>query len=128
MNHSFTPVRYPLALAAALMIGLSGCSDSDDNKTVQINSVTGTKVAIATQAADFSAGRVDLHSLTDGSLLLSYPADKSDLDVASDGAHIFQIGRYEMDHITKFGTDSNAALYQYSVKGDDDAANPSAQI
>ena len=115
-------LRRVLTLSAVtLSIGLTACSDED---IVITNDVTGSNVAIATRAADYTSGRMDLHDVATGNLSLSYPATGSDIRAASDGSNIYQIARFQMDNITKFETGSATVAYQYSVNGTDAAANP----
>lgn len=118
-------LRRALTLSAVtLSIGLTACSD-DDN--VVTNGVTGSNVAIATRAADYTSGRIDLHDVVTGDLSLSYPATGSDIRAASNGSDVYQIARGQMDNITKFEAGTNTVVYQHSVSSEDvndPASNP----
>ncbi len=106
----------------ALAIGLTACSDSDDG--VKTYTVSTDNVAIATRAADYGSGRIDLHNVTSGEHVFSFPATGSDIRATLNGTDVYQIARYQMDNITKFEAGSDATAYQYSVNGTDSAANP----
>lgn len=122
-----TTLRKGLAASAVtLLLGISACSD-DDKDALSLNddtSITGSKVAIATRAAGNTSGRIDLHSVATGDLSLSYPATGSDIRAASDGTNVYQIARYQMDHITQFTAATTDVAYQYSVNGEENSVNP----
>lgn len=108
---------------------LSACSSSSsdgdtDNGEMNNGEPLDSQFAyIATRSAD--AGQIERYSLADNTLLATYPATLNDLEVATDGSYIYQIGRLNLDSLTKFDpTDTSQTLFQYSVNGDEERANP----
>jgi len=69
------------------------------------------------RSADFSSGRIDRIAMDDGNTINgSYPATGSDIRVSSNGADIFQIGRFSLNSITRFDAiDTSVVDYQISV-------------
>lgn len=119
----------------ASMCWLSACSSGDDNEnTINDSQLVGNPDAnsdfsafVATRAPDFGSGEVVRISLNDGNTVNgSYPATESDIWVDTDGTNVYQIGRFQLDSITKFDPmDTSTPDYQLSVNGDDTAtANP----
>ena len=80
--------------------------------------------------ASFPTGQIERISLTDGYTVNgTYPATESDIRVVTDGSDIYQIGRFQLDSLTRFdATDTSIVDYQYSVNGDEIAVNPSDVI
>jgi len=75
----------------------------------------------ATRSSDFASGRIDRLTLTDGiSVNGSYPATLSDIRVATDGDAIYQIGRFNIDSLTRFdANDTSVVDFQFSVNGEE---------
>ena len=119
-----------------LLMTLGACSSSDDNTQDTDNPggpIIGmptdkTQLAFAfTRAANFGSGRIDRLSITDGNIVTgSYPATMSDNTVVTDGSNIYQIGRFNIDSVTRFDPqDTSVVDYQISVIGDStDTTNP----
>lgn len=122
MSHTSPTVQRALTWSVISITALlAACSDDDP----AVTGVTGSHVAIATRSADYSAGRIDLHEVESGDRAFSYPATRSDIRAASDGSNVYQIARFQMDHLTKFVQGDNEVVYQYSVNDDDGvSANP----
>lgn len=121
------------SVLATAMIGLSACSSDSDNNDDEEGTdngnpdLTGQYAYVATNASDFSSGRIDRLSLAEGNILVgSYPAAGSDISVDTDGVHPYQIGRFLIDSITRYDAEDTSIVdYQYSVLGDEPlAANP----
>lgn len=136
------------------VLTLSACSSSDDNlavdPSVEIPPVDSpiaspdepvvidqpilgmpedmTQLAFTfTRAADFGSGRIDRLSITDGNTITgSYPATLSDNAIVTDGTSIYQIGRFNIDSVTRFDAlDTSVTDFQISVIGDNtDTTNP----
>lgn len=74
----------------------------------------------------FDAGQIE--RLTLGEEIVSSgmsEATGSDIDVATDGTDVYQIGRFQLDSLTRFSpTDLRTPVWQYSVNGEETAANP----
>ncbi|NND91436.1 MAG: hypothetical protein HKN42_11275 [Granulosicoccus sp.] len=115
---------------ASLIVTLGACSSRNDN--VQPGGDTGGDgnpplgseselegmfAFVASRAADYGSGRIDRISLADGNVIDgSYPAALSDIDIDTDGVHPYQIGRFNIDSITRFdAVDTSIVDYQYSV-------------
>lgn len=82
---------------------------------------------VTTRAPDYSSGQLIRISLTDGNVVDgAYTATGSDIDVDTDGTNVYQIGRFQIDSITRYDPlDTSSVDYQLSVIGDDgDPANP----
>jgi len=116
---------------------LSACSSNDNNPSDQPpgdgpiigNPAAETFAFVASRATDFSSGQIERLSLSDGNTVSgTYPATGSDIrvDAPGTGSHIYQVGRFLIDTITRFSaTDTSVVDYQLSVNGEDtSAANP----
>jgi len=124
---------------SASLITLSACSSSDDNPQADPSTqnpggpIIGmpdnmTQLAFAlTRAPDFGSGRIDRLSITDGNIVTgSYPAGLSDNAIVTDGKGIYQIGRFNIDSVTRFDPlDTSTVDYQISVIGSNtNSTNP----
>lgn len=144
------------SLVATLTLTLAACSSDDDDSsdvlpeegdtsdvvTDETDEVTdesdgitdetdtaleGEFAFVATRAADYGSGRVDRISLSDGYTVNgSYPGALSDISVTTDGSNPYQIGKFNIDSVTRYDAiDTSVVDYQYSVKGDEPlTANP----
>jgi hypothetical protein len=128
LKFPFTQSNHRSPLRALLVLGalglLSACSSSNNDGETDEGGTSSSQFAyIATRSAD--AGQIERYSLADNTLVSTYPGTLDDIDVATDGSDIYQIGRRNLDSITKFdATDSSQTLFQYSVNGDEEGANP----
>ena len=80
-----------------------------------------------TRGPMFESGQIERISLTDGNTIDgTYPATTSDHFVATDGENLYQIGRFEIDNLTRFSpSDTSLVDYQLSVLGDvEGTSNP----
>ena len=127
---------------ASLLSALVACSSSDDNPTAPTDPADPTdpgdlignpdpgpeQLAFAfTRASNFGSGRIDRLTITDGYTVNGmYPATLSDNAIATDGNKIYQIGRFNIDSVTRFDpVDTSVVDYQISVIGDStDSTNP----
>ena len=140
MTHrpSLSPVRpgparplslAPVALACALALagcGSDGGTDTPDGGTD--TPVDGTRYAFVAGATPVTYDAGQIERLTLGDDIVSSgrtPATESDIRVASDGTDIYQIGRYNLDTLTRFAPDAlDTPVWQYSVNCTESAANP----
>lgn len=122
------------------LLSLGACSSSSDSDPAtgddtgsqnpplgSDNSGLSHYAYVASRSADYGSGRIDRISLADGNVVEgSYPATLSDIDIDTDGTHVFQIGRLGIDSLTRYNAlDSSLLDYQYSVNGDEaTSANP----
>ncbi len=124
-----------IGVSLCLVVVLGACSSDDDSPSAdQGDTVTPPNAEsvlgfVATRAADFSAGRTDRISLADDTVNGSYAATGSDIRVVTDGQSVYQIGRFLLDNVTKYGLDDTALpIYQYSLTDQDavegEGANP----
>lgn len=133
-NSIFTP----LLLASSLIL-ITACSSNDDeNDENPDGEVTNPPIAggeptdygyVFTRGPMFGSGQVERISLTDGNVIDGmYPATGSDHRLATDGESVYQIGRFNIDNLTKFSaTDTSVTEYQLSVLGDEPVtSNPQA--
>lgn len=84
---------------------------------------------VASRSSDYASGRIDRITLDGGNTIDgSYPATLSDIAVTNDGENLYQIGRFNIDSVTRFSAqDTSMFDYQYSVIGKDTvSANPQA--
>lgn len=82
---------------------------------------------VSTRARDYTSGQIVRISLGDGNTITgSYPATGSDIDVDTDGDNVYQIGRFNIDSVTRFDPlDTSTFDYQLSVNDDETSlANP----
>jgi len=127
-----------LVLAASLSI-LTACSSSDDDDSAGIDDVPSSTDGTDTDGADgadgdapgasatfalvsgatptFDAGQIEQFTIGEEITASgSYPATLSDIVVRTDGTDVYQVGRFNIDSITRFTTDEFATpVYQYSV-------------
>ncbi|MEE9334141.1 MAG: hypothetical protein V3U65_08620 [Granulosicoccaceae bacterium] len=115
-------------ISCLLVVGtlslLSACSSSDDSATpADTNIAAGHYAFVAT--AGGGAGQIERYSLADNTQNGTYPATMTDLSIATDGTHVYEIGRFNLDTLTKYDvSDTSAPVYQFSVNGDETQANP----
>ncbi len=110
-------------LAVSVFALLSACSSSDSTSDDVGASNDDQFAFIATRSPD--AGQIERYALSDNTLVSTYPGTLNDIVVETDGSHIYQIGRLNLDSLTKFDpTDASQTLFQYSVNGEDLSANP----
>ncbi|MFK7860331.1 MAG: hypothetical protein AB8B64_16035 [Granulosicoccus sp.] len=84
---------------------------------------------VFTRGPGFESGQIERISLTDANTIDGmYPATTSDHRVTTDGESIYQIGRFNIDNLTKFSaTDTSSIDYQLSVLGNvEGTSNPQA--
>lgn len=135
----------PVILASSLLI-LSACSSSDDDDGVNENPQTempgedgpdiNPPIAnsdtieygfVFTRGPKYESGQIERISLTDGNVVDgTYPATTSDHRLAANDKSLFQIGRFNIDNLTRFSpSDTSVVDYQLSVLGDvPDTSNP----
>ena len=139
MNSRKTASKWPTRIArtsvlATAIFMLTACSsDSDNDSEVGMPDDTDTSLVgqfafVSTRSADYSSGRVDRISLADGfSVNGSYPGALSDISVTTDGTSPYEIGRFQIDSVTRYNAlDTSIVDYQYSVKSDE-ALTPNPQ-
>ncbi len=135
---SHRKLSYSLLLAASLL-ALSACSSrSSDGESGSMTPTppanpplgsgdSGDFAFVAARASDYSSGRIDRISLDDGNTVDgSYPATLSDIAVTTDGENLYQIGRFNIDSVTRFDpADTSVVDYQISVvEGSEQTSNP----
>jgi len=109
---------------------LGACSSDDDSGGGTPNAGNGDRIVQAFSAGrdpGFTAGKVERISISDGDLRNGeYTATLSDITINTDGTSIYQIGRFQLDNITKYSPldTMTAPLYQRSVAGAEANANP----
>ncbi|MFK7856961.1 MAG: YncE family protein [Granulosicoccus sp.] len=84
-----------------------------------------------TRGPMFGSGRIDRLSLTEGNIVTgSYPATESDYAIATDGNKLYQIGRFDIDSVTRFDPlDTSNFDYQISIIGDsENTTNPQNMV
>ena len=121
-------VRNTLAMATVLTLAACSSSSSTPEVDPADPDATSTSFAFAAlRSSDYSSGRIDRISLTDGNTINgSYPATLSDIAVTTDDTNVYQIGRFGIDSVTRFDAiDTSAVDYQISVNDDaPGSANP----
>ena len=125
-----TRIARTCVLATAIFT-LTACSSDSDNDVgmpdAPDTSLDGQFAFVSTRSADYTTGRVDRISLADGFTFNgSYPGALSDISITTDGTSPYQIGRFQIDSVTRYDAqDTSIVDYQYSVKGDEAlTANP----
>jgi len=134
--------RFNYVLVAAALGLLSACSSNDDaapapdtgmemeqgmEMGMEMEPVTGSATGqyAFVAAAAGGAGQTERYSLADNTQIGTYPATMTDLRVATDGTHVYEIGRFGLNTITKYDINDTAApVYQFSVNGEEMQANP----
>lgn len=89
--------------------------------------VKAEQLAFAATRSGFTSGRIDRISLDQGDVVTgSYPATaSSDITARTDGTSLYQLGRFQLDSLTKFtADDTSTPVYQYSVNGSESGSNP----
>ena len=121
--------------ASALLcsfLALGACSSSDDNSGISDgfideNDGMTTYGYAFTRTPTFSAGEIVRISLTDGNTIDgAYEETLSDFNIATDGEALYQIGRLDIDTLTRYAAiDTSLADFDVSVLGDSMAStNP----
>ena len=148
------PVPLSGALLVAACLSLSACSSDDDAGANDIPAATpevpdttgapdpldGTRYAFVSGSTPvtFDAGQIERFELRtatgdteDAELALEVVstgttvATGSDIRVATDERDLYQIGRFQIDSLTRYAPDDlDAPIWQYSVNGTETAANP----
>ncbi|MBX2879094.1 MAG: hypothetical protein KTR32_04130 [Granulosicoccus sp.] len=101
--------------------------DTDDDPALGSSDAEQSLAFVSTRAIDFTSGQLVRISLTEGNIVTGeYPGTGSDIDVDTDGENVYQIGRFNIDSVTRFDPiDTSLVDYQISVNGDDtNLANP----
>jgi len=122
-------------LIAVASIGtLSACSSSNDDSSLcekagkqALPSVADAPAFafVSGAAPDFSAGRIERITVGETPALSGCTAGTlSDIRVATDGTAVYEIGRFGLDTLSKFDSETLATEYQYSLNGTDESANP----
>ncbi|QTA85892.1 hypothetical protein [Desulfonema magnum] len=97
------------------------------------SAVTQTAVVVTT-ASDYTSGAHAVVTVDPvggpRAAQINLVPTKSDLSIAAYGNHFYRIGRYQMDHITKFDINApDTAIWQFSVLSPDtESANPHDMI
>lgn len=152
MTIKSTPRNWPTFIArtsllATAMLTLAACTSNNDDDDVTTETPTETPddmptdgpdagqagdfAFVSTRASDYSSGRIDRISLTDGYTVNgSYPGALSDISVTTDGTSPYQIGRFQIDSVTRYDAqDTSIVDYQYSVTDDETlTANPQSIV
>ncbi len=115
---------------ASLIAALGACGSRSNDQSTDLEpggngkpllgsetELDGKFAFVASRAADYGSGRVDRISLADGNIVNgSYPAALSAIAIDTDGVHPYQIGRYNIDSITRYdAVDTSIVDYQFSV-------------
>ncbi len=126
----FNPAKWHSrnSLSSLLVVGtlgfLSACSSSDDSAPATDTGLAAGQYAFVAAAAG-GAGHIERYSLADNTQNGTYPSTLTDLRIATDGSSIYEIGRFNIDTLTKYDiNDTSTPLFQYSVNGDETQANP----
>ncbi len=127
--------RLTLAACAAAAL-LTACGSDDDGDGASGGTVTPPFAGIEDGDAfyafasgatpSFDAGQIE--RLTVGDTIEpsgTTPATGSDIRVATDGTDLYEIGRLQLDSLTRFRADDlTTPVYQYSINGEETASNP----
>jgi len=119
-----------VSLAALCALALVACgSDDDDTPTDDGPAAPSEDQRFAfVSGADsgFQTGQIE--RLTLGEEIVSSgrtPATRSDIRVATDGTDVYEIGRKDLDSLTRLPPDElDTPVWQYSVNGDETSTNP----
>jgi len=124
-------------LLLSVSVALTACSSDDDDAPRNLagdpftNDADATAVAFVSGATpDFETGQIERLVIGDDIVSTGVtPATGSDIRVTTDGSDIYEIGRREIDTLTRFSIDElQEPVYQYSVNGAESAANPYAVV
>lgn len=136
-------------LLAASLLALSACSSNDNDNDTEIDTTDpeditesptvnpplgspeeGQFAFFASRSSDFGSGRVERISLDDNIVSGSYPATLSDITVDTDGENVYEIGRFNLDSVTRYDpVDTSIVDYQISVVEDDGlTTNPQSLV
>jgi len=96
--------------------GLDGDGSGADEEGANGDALAGFAL-VSGATPTFDAGQIEQFSIGDEITATgSYPATLSDIVVRTDGTDVYQVGRFNIDSITRFTTDEFATpVYQYSV-------------
>jgi len=96
--------------------GLDGDGSGADEEGANGGALAGFAL-VSGATPTFDAGQIEQFSIGDEITATgSYPATLSDIVVRTDGTDVYQVGRFNIDSITRFTTDEFATpVYQYSV-------------
>ena len=125
------------ALLISASLALGACSSSDDDAPRNVpgdpfaNASDASAVAFVSGATSgFDAGQIE--RLVIGQDIVSTgvtPATESDIRVATDGEDVYEIGRFQLDTLTRFDiADLSDPVYQYSLNGSESVSNPYAVV
>ena len=103
--------------------------NNPDNNGVATD-VGNTQALAFAATASFPTGQIERISISDGYVVNgTYPATESDIRVETDGSAVYQLGRFQLDSLTKFDAlDTSVVDYQFSLNGEETAVNPSDVI
>ena len=121
-RHATSSTRLGIGVIVSALF-LSACSSSDDDSDGITDPVAGDEVAFAFvsgQTPTFDAGQIERFSIGDEiEASGAFPATLSDIVVRTDGTNVYQVGRFNIDSITRFQQDNlTTPDYQYSVRQD----------
>ena len=147
-----TPFITPALLACSIVL-LSACSSSDDDTDTstldegsglgeETGSGTGSGSGLIasgttqyaytfTRSDDFESGQIERISITDGFIVDgTYPGTTSDHTLATDDEAVYQIGRFDIDNLTRFSaSDTSVVDYQLSlIRDEQNTTNPQSLV
>jgi len=136
----------PTVLALACTVALAACSSSDDDSSPTDDGpgpdTTPGMTASGVEGTDTPAGSGERFAFVAGALAgtgqierLAFaddfastgvtPSTTSDIRVATDGTDVYEIGRFNLDTLTRFRTDDlETPVWQYSANGAESTVNP----
>jgi len=124
------PFVKPLLVATTLSLGACSSSSGDPDPMGGDTEGTSTAGTYAFAAVGSGgSGQIERISFGDGFTIdATYPAaDSSDISADTDGTAIYQIGRFQLDSLTKFNaTDTSKVDFNFSTNSDTEAlpSNP----
>lgn len=103
----------------------AGMTDAGASDSASADAGSTTTYAYAATAS-FPTGQIERIAVDNGYIVDgTYPATQSDIRAKTDGVTIYQLGRFQIDSLTKFDTiDTSAVEYQYSLNGTETSSNP----
>jgi len=124
----FTTLKRVARLTAVVAL-VSACSSNDDGDTTNAaaDNTNATQLAFVATGS-YPTGQIERVNLSsDYAVDATYPATGDDILVETDGQNIYQVGRFQIDSVTRFSaTDTSIVDYQFSVNDPDQSgANPS---
>lgn len=129
----------PTMALVVLMAAVVGCgssnTDSDGDNGNDNNAgddpdenglAAGDYAFVAASSRDFASGQIERIDLAaPDAATVAYPSTLSDISVEVFGDAVYQLGRFQLDSLTRFTVDDlETPVYQYSVLGEDTGANP----